>query len=177
MACTADAPQQSSSDRSTGVPPIATTADTPTVFDTTIRASAPSVDLEPGWSLGADSLRILPDCRGRKDRTVVSETPPDSVPSGVDDETKLVVLPTYGWTVRDIVVLVFTTDATAEDRSAAVDQVCGEVIGGRYARYYIRIPSDGTKEPLLEAVRRLKRLPQVSTVDVLFGMPKSAIYD
>lgn len=68
---------------------------------------------------------------------------------------------------RDVIWLVFRDDATQSDRQAAVDAIQGEVIGGAYVRpggiYYIRIPHDGTADPLHAAIAYLKTLPAVRT--------------
>ena len=94
---------------------------------------------------------------------------PDSVPANYPDYATAIdgsahfaakVLP-------DIVILRFRNGATQAERRAAVASVNGVVIGGRRnsngdGQYIIRVPTDGTIEPLFVAIGILTGLPQVS---------------
>lgn len=101
----------------------------------------------------------------------VPELPPDSVPSGALADSifapeNRISDPRLGSRVpRDIVFLSFVPDATQEQRQEAIDLVGGRVVGGvpvhPGAWYIVRIPSDGTAEPLVQAIRALEGLPTV----------------
>jgi hypothetical protein len=64
--------------------------------------------------------------------------------------------------VVDAVEILFDTETPVADRQEAVDAV-GVLEGGAPATsaYYVRIPSDGTRNPLNQAISQLRRLPQV----------------
>jgi hypothetical protein len=65
----------------------------------------------------------------------------------------------------DVIWVAFHDDSPRAVRQAAVELVCGEVIGGSAVRaggiYYIRIRHEGTADALHAAIRRLKELPAV----------------
>jgi hypothetical protein len=66
---------------------------------------------------------------------------------------------------RNVLWLWFHDGTAQELRQEAIDEVCGVVIGGQ--RYYdsgiyiLRIPDDGTDDPLFAAIARLRALQQV----------------
>ena len=106
-------------------------------------------------------------------RPPVPLIPPDTLPSrAVLDsiyakENALWTDPRFAeGTPRNIIFLSFHNHATQQDRQQTVDLVQGEVIGGirigTGGLYIIRIPSDGTGEPLARALVQLQALPQVS---------------
>lgn len=104
--------------------------------------------------------------------------PPDSVPSDIADSTKWVSgEPHYAGTIRrDILILQFRPGTSQADRQAAVDLVHGVVAGGRRfsatdGLYLIRIPTDGTIDPLFKAIAALKALPHVS-----IAMPEQILF-
>jgi hypothetical protein len=95
--------------------------------------------------------------------------PPDSVPADLADSTKWVSgEPHYAGTIlRDILVLVFRPGTTQAARQSAIDLVNGTVVGGHPVPggegvYLVRVPTNGTIEPLFQAIAVLKSLPQVS---------------
>lgn len=96
--------------------------------------------------------------------------PPDTVPASVYDTTKIIYDDSIfgGPLVRNLVLITFESDATAEERLAAVNRTNGTVVGGRRLTpddgiYVVRVPDDGTTGPLKLALDRLSLLPQVAT--------------
>ena len=107
----------------------------------------------------------------------VPPLPPDSVPTEYGDSTSWVSgAPHLAATIlRDILVLQFRPGTLPADRAAAVALVNGTVVGGRRRHdgdglYLVRVPVDGTIEPLFRAIAQLRQLPQVLNADaeVLF---------
>lgn len=69
---------------------------------------------------------------------------------------------------RDVVLVLFNPESTAEERQAALDQVGGTVVGGDGVHYYLRVSSGA--EPVWWAIDRLVSLPQVQEADpLLYG--------
>jgi predicted secreted Zn-dependent protease len=112
----------------------------------------------------------------------VPVVPPDSLPSDLTDSTKWASGGTYynGTILREIILVRFRPGTSQADRQAAIDLVHGVVAGGRRfsatteGLYLIRIPTDGTINPLIQAVSTLQALPQVSSADVdeiIFNAP------
>ena len=109
----------------------------------------------------------------------VPATPPDSVPADLGDSTKWVSGGShYGGTIlRDIIVLVFRRGTSQAERQSAIDLVRGSVAGGHplpqgEGIYLVRVPTDGTIEPLFKAIAALRALPQVSIAmpdEIIFG--------
>lgn len=94
---------------------------------------------------------------------------PDTVPESIYTASKIVYGDTLdsGAFLRDIVLIMFHPDATAEDRLVAVNRTNGRVIGGRRfpggdGIYFVRVTDNGTPSNLHEALNRLRVLPQVA---------------
>jgi hypothetical protein len=112
------------------------------------------------------------------ERPLVPAVPPDSLPPDLTDSTKWVTGGSYysGTILRDILIVRFRQGTSQAERQAAVDLVNGTVVGGRRfskadGLYLVRVPTDGTIEPLFEAIAALEALPQVSTAmpdEILF---------
>lgn len=62
---------------------------------------------------------------------------------------------------RNVVNVSFVRGTPAAQVQAAVDRVCGEVIGPGAVGVLVRIPTDGTHDALWAAVDALAALPQV----------------
>jgi hypothetical protein len=79
-----------------------------------------------------------------------------------------------GTYLRDIAVVLFSASATQAERQAAIDLVRGEVVGGRRfwnsddGYYYVRILGRDYPRPLVEALPRLRALPQVLSATPAF---------
>ena len=93
---------------------------------------------------------------------------PDSVPESVYAAQNIAtdLDGMSGTYLRDIVSILFAPGAPVEQRQAAVDLIQGKVVGGLRAFgddgfYFVRIPGDGTANPMLSAISTLNELPQV----------------
>jgi hypothetical protein len=102
--------------------------------------------------------------------SIVPALPPDSVPAGYLDSTQWVSGGSHiaGMILRDIIVVSFRRNTSLADRQSAIDLVHGVVVGGLRSQdgdglYLVRVPIDGTIEPLFRAIGTLRTLPQVST--------------
>lgn len=114
------------------------------------------------------ALNSLPRVAGASPVQIFS---PDSMPSGALADSiyapeNRISDPRLGnWVPRDIVFLSFDPDATQKQRQEAIDLIDGRVVGGvpvhTGAWYIVRIPSDGTAEPLVQAIRALESLSTV----------------
>jgi hypothetical protein len=112
-------------------------------------------------------------------RAPVPALPPDSLPADYGDSTRAVSGGTHiaGKILPDIIVLTFKKGAPQADRQSAIALVNGVVVGGRRGLdgdglYLVRVPVDGTLEPLFEAIARLSQLPQVA-----IAMPEMILVD
>ena len=66
---------------------------------------------------------------------------------------------------RDLLVVVFAPDATAEERATASATVRGKVVGSpEPGRFYLRVPTKGDEYRLRAAADQLSLLPQVRRV-------------
>lgn len=73
---------------------------------------------------------------------------------------------------RNLVAIAFKSEATLDEKQAAVDQVGGTVVGGDGAHYYVHV-TDGA-EPVWLAVDRLSGLPQIEhAVPYVFAVSAS----
>ncbi|MFL5540260.1 MAG: S8 family serine peptidase, partial [Longimicrobiaceae bacterium] len=72
---------------------------------------------------------------------------------------------------RDLVMVAFTPDATADEKQAAIDQVEGRVVGGDGAYYFVQVSSGD--EPVWWAADKLTTLAQVEAAHpfVMGGVP------
>ena len=95
--------------------------------------------------------------------------PPDSTPAWIFADSNRVGVgcphcsPAY---VKDVVVVAFHPTASPQDRQAAVELVCGEVVGGLPwsdggGYYYVRVPHDSLQRNVHAAIDELRRLPAV----------------
>jgi hypothetical protein len=66
-----------------------------------------------------------------------------------------------GFYPRNVLLLLFSSGSTPEERQVALDQVQGSVIGGAGQFYVVQVPSDGTNARLWSAIDQLSALPQV----------------
>jgi|SRR5579862_2652602 len=99
-------------------------------------------------------------------RSFVPAVAPDTVPHWMYADSVLVADPpvTSGSFPKNIIALLFKTGTSRELMQAAVDSVCGVVVGGLQPLnvYYIKVPSDRTGKPLFAAIRKLAAMSQVS---------------
>jgi hypothetical protein len=104
----------------------------------------------------------------RPSQQVVPAVAPDTLPRWVFDPDSVAEDPevTTGRYLRDVVLITFRSEATQQQRQEAIDHVGGAVIGGQRLTsgtgiYWIRISAGGRAAPLMDAVGRLRALPQV----------------
>jgi hypothetical protein len=116
----------------------------------------------------------------RSEAEPVPPTAPNQVPPEIFASSNIVSSSTQqsGRFLRDIVAVLFVegTDQTA--REQAVSRINGQVVGGyRLADgdgfYLVRIPTDGTDEPLFRAIDSLELSPEVelATPEILMDDP------
>jgi subtilisin family serine protease len=117
---------------------------------------------------GVHAFQLVLHASARRAGPPVPPVAPDTVPESIFDPANVVLnAPEFtGSILRDIVVLEFQETASQAERQEAVDLVDGEVVGGWQfgvgeGWYAVRIPDDGTTEPLFRAIRVLTGLPQV----------------
>ena len=94
----------------------------------------------------------------------IPDTPPDTIPTWVYADSNIVTNPPYmsGRMVKNVVAVMFKSSASASDRQAAVDFVCGELIGGSPSwTYFLRVPSDSLGAGMWRSVQALERHPSV----------------
>ena len=104
----------------------------------------------------------------------VPMVPPDSVPAALwaalHAPSNIESGPEWGVPyARNLLMLMFKSAATQQQRQSAVDLISGTVIGGQRMGagerwYYVTIRDDGTGRPLFAAISALKALPQVQIV-------------
>jgi hypothetical protein len=127
-------------------------------------------------ALPSTALLEAEPCPGQRPR--VPDLPPEGTPASVAaeiyaPENLLLESPHMRRPFpRDVLLIWFQYGATQRQRQAALDTICGEVIGGeRFGQggyYHVRIRGDDTGDRLFRAINLLRRLPQVAeaTVDV-----------
>lgn len=103
----------------------------------------------------------------------VPDSPPDSIPMSAWEAMyapRNMEPPGVEWPrpfPRNIVVVLFREETARVEKQRAIDTIQGVVVGGepigRGGFYYVRIPDDGTSQPLFRAIETLKSLPQVET--------------
>ena len=76
---------------------------------------------------------------------------------------------------RNVVAVSFVPGTPPAQIQAAVDRVCGQVIGPGFAGVLVRVPTDGTHDALWAAVDALAALPQVelASPDLFILVPVS----
>jgi thermitase len=99
--------------------------------------------------------------------------PEDSVTPLFEQQNLIIAHPRMsGPYPRNLVLIAFKPEATADEKQAAVDQVGGTVVGGDGAHYYVHV-TDGA-EPVWLAVDRLSGLPQIEhAVPYVFAVSES----
>lgn len=66
----------------------------------------------------------------------------------------------------DVVLITFHPSATQDEKQAALDLVCGRVIGGGWGAYYVLVPLDDSAQGAVwTAIDQLVVLPQVLHAD------------
>src|SRR5512135_2331642 len=66
---------------------------------------------------------------------------------------------------RNVVMLIFDSTATHEQRQAAIHAVCGRVFGGALYYYFVQVTTDGTASGLWRAIRLLQSQPGVARAE------------
>jgi hypothetical protein len=69
---------------------------------------------------------------------------------------------------RNLVQVYFASDASAGAKKAAIEAVCGEVVGGNGLYHYVRVHVEAVADPVWWAHDRLRALPQVRDVQPIF---------
>lgn len=103
-------------------------------------------------------------CSGPRDS--VPADPPSGRPAWLYDDTAQI--PGSGRVSKSVIIVAFTSGASREQKQAAVDSVCGTVVGGMPGpdTYYIKIPTDGSERTLYRAVDMIKAMPGVLTASI-----------
>jgi hypothetical protein len=99
----------------------------------------------------------------------VPATPPEGFLVPIDSVRKLYTDPNLvinhprlsGPYPRNLIVVLFRSLASQEERQAAVDAVSGQYLGGLRPLYYVQVASDSIGNALWSAIDKLKSLPQV----------------
>ena len=121
------------------------------------------IPASPRMPLAATTSGAGATCRRR---SFVPAIAPDTIPSWIYADSVLVRDPPgIGFPFpKNIIALKFEEGTSQDLMQAAVGIVCGVVVGGLQPLnvYYIKVPSDRTGKPLFAAIRKLKRLSQVS---------------
>jgi hypothetical protein len=117
---------------------------------------------------GVQTLALVLRGQGRLARAPVPAIPPDSIPAGLYAESSVVrsadgSSPEF---LRDVLLVMFTSEATTEDRTSALDLVSGDVIGGirltsTDGSYLVRVPAGGQYDALERAASALRSLRHV----------------
>lgn len=118
---------------------------------------------------GVDSTGLAPDSllpqakdTTKPDTGTVSSEPRDSILNAACNG------PVRPRVAQDLLVVVFTPQARARERTAAAQRVDGKLIGpvssAKPGAYYLKVPSGGQEFRLRAAADRLIRLPQVQQV-------------
>jgi hypothetical protein len=104
----------------------------------------------------------------------VPDNPPDSLDPGVADtlfarSNYISLLPERSDSQpSNVVMVMFKSSATHEQRQAAIHAVCGRVFGGALGYYYfVKVETDGTTSGLWRAIRLLRSRPGVEVADPL----------
>src|SRR2546425_4466553 len=71
---------------------------------------------------------------------------------------------------RNVILVVFRSSATAEQRRAAIESICGRVVGGwrigdRDGYYVVEVKTDGTATALWRAIDHLAAQPGVESAE------------
>jgi len=106
----------------------------------------------------------------------VPAAPPDSVPASIydrlfADSNRISLLPRRSdRQPRNVILVVFWASATAAQRRAAIESVCGRVVGGwrigeADGYYVVEVKTDGTAKALWRCIDRLATQPGVETAE------------
>ncbi len=106
----------------------------------------------------------------------VPAVPPDSVPASIydrlfADSNRISLLPRRSdRQPRNVILVVFRASATAAQRRAAIESVCGRVVGGwrtgdTDGYYVVEAKTDGTANALWRSIDRLAAQPGVETAE------------
>jgi hypothetical protein len=111
----------------------------------------------------ADSTKTKADTTRKADSSAALLAPRDSI------LTAACTTPSGSASVaRDLLVVVFTPDASQRERTAAAKHVAGKLLGpvrsGEVGAYYLRVPTGGQEFRLRAAADELARLAQVQQV-------------
>jgi hypothetical protein len=101
---------------------------------------------------------------------------PDSVPASIyerlfADSNRISLLPRRSdRQPRNVILVVFRASATARQRRAALDAVCGRMVGGwrigdTEGYYVVEAKTDGTASALWRAIDRLAAQPGVESAE------------
>jgi hypothetical protein len=127
-----------------------------------VRLSTDSASKPDSISVSSDSTRPTAAAAATTDTAVTSPEPADSI--------LLSACGGPGATVpvaRDLLVIVFGSEARPNEREAAAKSVRGTLLGpvsGEPGAYYLRVPADGGEFQLRAAADQLIRLSQVRQV-------------
>lgn len=135
------------------------------------------VNLLERWSTAVLTVVALscaaPGMRGTADRCAearVPPEPPDTVPAWFQDDSSF--SESGSGTLKHIIVLRFQPGTPLPDRQAAINHVCGQVVGGWASEfperraYAVRVPDGGDERRLDELINELRNLPQVRSAAV-----------
>jgi subtilisin family serine protease len=107
---------------------------------------------------------------------------PESDPGAYPESRLIRGSPTLSGTfVRDVLIVLFTPEATQQQRQSAIDQVQGTVIGGTRLTdtdgfYIVKIPDTGSEAPLFDALEALEALPHVVRAQPEMILEDAALY-
>lgn len=118
-------------------------------------------------TIGVDSVEATYDFELAAPTVVPSEAP-DSLPAEYETLGDTISAETHlsGVILRDIVIVQFRNGTTVAEKQEAVEALSGVVVGGRQIGvgegiYLLRIPTDGTADPVFAAIGMLRSLPAV----------------
>ena len=132
-------------------------------------------------SLAACADPLLPAIRSeaRSDSARVPEVAPDTVPAWVFADSNLVRAAAKDLYYANVLMVRFRFGTARRDRQSAIDGIGGTVVGGRREPdgdgiYLVRVEARRQLEPLMDAARTLRQLPQIWLAAPVVGIEGAA---